>query len=406
MLALANLYLSRAEFDLCQHQCIAMLRADPTNEDASMMLANLMFRKGDYDAAVFHFQQLLQKRPDHYIGLARLIELLRCAGKISDAQRFIALAEAKQSHTNRSGLFYCRGLISRYTGNLREALINFNVSRGDPEWGTQSREHMVRIYLGEDTELFMGDDDDEPPKSKSKGKDKDKDEKKEGTVEETNVTVNVNSAKELLRELTGGKPAEELKHKVWEAYTLIMTKQKQQVEQAITALAQLCAGEDPDPSALLALSVAHMALRQAPKARNQLRRLVKMEWRIDRAPEFERGWLLLSHIYIDGSKYDLAQELLKQCLAKNKSCAKAWELLGYIMEKEQSYRDAADNYENAWKMGGESDPAVGFRLAFNYLKAKRYVEAILVCHKVLAVSPHYPKIKKDILDRARNSLRP
>ena len=35
-----------------------------------------------------------------------------------------------------------------------------------------------------------------------------------------------------------------------------------------------------------------------------------------------------------------------------------------------------------------------------------YVEAIDVCHKVLAQFPDYPKIRREILDRARASLRP
>lgn len=72
----------------------------------------------------------------------------------------------------------------------------------------------------------------------------------------------------------------------------------------------------------------------------------------------------------------------------------------------------------------------GYKLAFNYLKAKKYIDAIDVCHKVsvcssdidvmlffltgthlsffsqvLAVHPNYPKMRKDILDKARASLR-
>ncbi len=33
--------------------------------------------------------------------------------------------------------------------------------------------------------------------------------------------------------------------------------------------------------------------------------------------------------------------------------------MGFIMEKEQSYKDAAFNYENAWKNSNESNPAIG-----------------------------------------------
>ncbi len=37
-------------------------------------------------------------------------------------------------------------------------------------------------------------------------------------------------------------------------------------------------------------------------------------------------------------KFDLAQELLKKCLNYNKSCSKAWELMGYINEKVDNSR--------------------------------------------------------------------
>lgn len=48
---------------------------------------------------------------------------------------------------------------------------------------------------------------------------------------------------------------------------------------------------------------------------------------------------------------------------------------------------------------------VGFKLAFNHLKAKWYVGAIDVCHQVLQKHPDYPKIRKEILDKARVALR-
>lgn len=51
-------------------------------------------------------------------------------------------------------------------------------------------------------------------------------------------------------------------------------------------------------------------------------------------------------------------------------------------------------------------PQVGYKLAFNYLKAKRFVDAVDVCHKVIKAFPDYPKIRKDILEKARIGLRP
>lgn len=144
------------------------------------------------------------------------------------------------------------------------------------------------------------------------------------------------------------------------------------------------------------------------KARNQLKRIAdsaKKAYNPDFMDDFERAWLLLAEIYIQSSKYDLASSLCHLAKDHNRSCGKAWEQLGLIYEKEQAYKDAASHYEKAWEFCNETSPAVGYRLGFNYLKAKRYVEAINICQQVLKISENYPKIKKDVLDKARQMLR-
>ncbi len=75
------------------------------------MMADLMFRKGEYDQATFHFQQLLERSPDHYEALARLIDLLRRAGKLEEVAHYIEEAEKASSRaTLEPGFNYCKGL--------------------------------------------------------------------------------------------------------------------------------------------------------------------------------------------------------------------------------------------------------------------------------------------------------
>jgi len=57
------------------------------------------------------------------------------------------------------------------------------------------------------------------------------------------------------------------------------------------------------------------------------------------------------------------------------------------------------------KMMSKLFAPIGYKLGFNFLKAKRYTDAIDVCHIVLAKHPAYPKIKKDVMDKARANLR-
>ena len=71
-----------------------------------------------------------------------------------------------------------------------------------------------------------------------------------------------------------------------------------------------------------------------------------------------------------------------------------------------SYKDAASHYEKAWLYENEASATVGYKLSFNYFKAKKYVEAIDVCHKVLQQYPDYPMIRADVLDKAREAIKP
>ncbi|XP_036176055.1 tetratricopeptide repeat protein 21B isoform X2 [Myotis myotis] len=342
MLELARLYLAHDDPEACLRHCALLLQTDQDNEAATMMMADLMFRKQDYEQAVFHLQQLLERKPDNYMTLSRLIDFLRRCGKLEDVPRFFLMAEKRNS-------------------------------RAKLEPGYQ---YCKGLYLCNSTE------------------------------KQESMQLAVRTAEKLLKELKPQTAEGHVQLRVLENYCLMATKQKSNVEQALNTFTEIATSEKDHIPALLGMATAYMILKQTPRARNQLKRIAKMNWNPVDAEDFERSWLLLADIYIQSAKYDMAEELLKRCLHHNKSCCKAYEYMGYIMEKEQTYTDAALNYEMAWKHGNQTNPAIGYKLAFNYLKAKRYVDAIDICHQVLEAHPTYPKIRKDILDKARTSLRP
>jgi hypothetical protein len=49
------------------------------NNDFDMRLPH---RKNDYESAMFHFQQLLKNKPDYWVALARLVEVMRRTGTV------------------------------------------------------------------------------------------------------------------------------------------------------------------------------------------------------------------------------------------------------------------------------------------------------------------------------------
>jgi len=348
MMALARLYLRKGDLEACQNQCLTLKRLDPGNEEATLMLADLMFRKNQDGDAMYHFGVLLEQQPRHYVALSKLITLLKRAGKLEEANRFIKLADRSSPRaSHEAGFRFCKALFARFSNDPHTAIKLFNMVRHSGEWGEAAAENMVEIYLSPENENMWED----------------------GEEKDASMQESIKVAEKLLREI----PARPLstRQQVLECYTLIATKVKGNIDNAQSRLAEILRADRDNVPALLCLATALMVQKLTPKARNQLKRIAKMNFLQDYADEFVRAWLMLADIYIQAGKYDLAQELCKRCLGFDKSCARAWEHMGHIMEKEHSYIDAAEHYQNAWHFQHESSATIGYKLAFNYLKAKK-----------------------------------
>jgi tetratricopeptide repeat protein 21B len=61
LLDLAKQFMAINDLDQCRHTCVQLLKLDKENDAATVMMADLAFRKNDYETAMFHFQQLLGK---------------------------------------------------------------------------------------------------------------------------------------------------------------------------------------------------------------------------------------------------------------------------------------------------------------------------------------------------------
>jgi tetratricopeptide repeat protein 21B len=88
---------------------------DIASDEATIMMADIMFLKNSYSSAVFHFRQLLEKNPTHYPALRKLIEMMRRGGKLDEAKKFFEMAENSSAKVHlHPGYHFCKGLYSRY----------------------------------------------------------------------------------------------------------------------------------------------------------------------------------------------------------------------------------------------------------------------------------------------------
>ena len=266
-LALANLHISTGELEECQNICSLLLQKNPQDEQAIVVLANVLFQRSQHTEAIHHFQQLLKKRPDNFTALSTLIDLLRRAGKAEESTRFLEMAERSSAKIPLSpGFNYCKGLHAWYGGNSHTALKHFNLARKDSAWGEKAVLSMIWICLNPDNDTLGGEvfANSEPERLVAERKEND--------------MLSVKAAEKLLHDLRPTNAQSAMKVRILENYCLIATQSKQNVERALDSFMEVVATQSDHVPALLGSAIAFMILKQVPRARNQLKRIAKMQW--------------------------------------------------------------------------------------------------------------------------------
>uniref|UniRef100_A0A673GS47 Tetratricopeptide repeat protein 21B-like n=1 Tax=Sinocyclocheilus rhinocerous TaxID=307959 RepID=A0A673GS47_9TELE len=318
---------------------------------------------------------------DNFHAMAKFLHILRRMGKLDDVRSvFIACEKFSPLSVREPGYNYCKGL---YFWSLTDALMHLNKARGDADWGEPAVDLMDRICLNPDRDVFGGEV------------------LHKGQNSESESETRISTAHNILSMFRPRSKSEQDKLELLSNLCRISSKEPKEVERAVLELTDMQAKN----ASLLMMAQGFVQLKQIPRARNVLKRLSRIEWSDTNADDLESACLLLADMYIKTGKYTQVDKLLDSCIRHNQSCSKAYEYRGLIMESEQRHSDAALQYELAWKHSSRAHPAVGFRLAFNYLKCKNYTLAVDVCHQVLQQRPDYPEIQDELLTRAQLSLR-
>ncbi|CAJ0941880.1 unnamed protein product, partial [Mesorhabditis belari] len=392
ILALAQLYLTMGKLHLCNQQCQVALNIEKNNDEATLMMADLLYMKNEGDQAVVHFAQLLERYPNHYHALARTIELSWRSGDVDLAEKHLRRAlENNPRATVDAGYNYCKGLHEWYSGEPNASLQAFNRARRDLEWGERAIYNMIEICLNPENEVLGGEVLDQADDS----------------TDTASRQIGMQTAEKFLKELRF-KPGLDIRYSLMENFILVSSGNKNSMQQALNNLLDMIGIEGErvqSVGAVLGAARAYMLLKQTQKAKQTLKRVVGHPWTIDDADYLEKCWLLLADLYINQNKADQATAILRTVLMHNASSIRAFEFMGFLKEKEQKWIDASANYEEAWRLCKQRNPAIGYKLAYNYMKSKKIFDCIEVCHKVLQQYPSYPKIKKEIMDKARLMIR-
>lgn len=255
----------------------------------------------DFESAAYHFSQLLLGQPTYWTALARLIEVMRRSGTIMAAAEFVERGEraCTQPTTHEAGLNFCKGIYEWYMGNPNTALRLFNVARRDSEWGKQAIFNMIEICINPDGDL--------PHENQVESQSEDA---------RDSQTMAIKTAEKLLKELkpkAGAMDNESLNYSLLESFILMASRQKHHVEQALQSFLNV-AGQDEyrdHVGPILGMATAYVLLKQAQRAKNQLKRVAKNVWTFEDAEYLERCWLLLADLYIQASEYSVASTQCK-----------------------------------------------------------------------------------------------
>ncbi|XP_017334508.1 tetratricopeptide repeat protein 21B [Ictalurus punctatus] len=398
-LQVAQLYYEHQQLNYCEDHCFKILKLNENHTSTTMLLADVLFQRNQKEEALKLYTDILYKHPDNFHALVKFLHMLRWVGRLEEVLSFFEKCEAySPTAVTEPGYNYCKGLYYWHVYHVQEAMMHLNQARRDAEWGEDALELMVHICLNPDKKTFGGEVFESSQEGSSSSTPLALDEEK---------LMGMNIAQNLLRQFQPRSRAGQDKATILYNLCLIYSKETKQIESAVHVLSDMIEKKVMLETSLLVVAQALLLLhKQAPKARNFLKRIINMQWTPGIAEEFEESCLLLADMYIKTGKYVNAEKLLDDCIRHNNSCSKAYEYKGFIMENDQRYKDAAKQYELAWKYSYCIDPAIGYRLAFNYLKYKNYTQAIDICHQVLLEYPDYPQIQTEILHRAQLSLRP
>ncbi|XP_073797334.1 tetratricopeptide repeat protein 21A isoform X2 [Danio rerio] len=389
LLHLAALYYEQQKLDYCEELCVKILQLQQEHTAAAMLFADTLYWKNQKEEAVKIYTSIMKRNPDNFHAMAKFLQILRRMGKLEDAVSVFNACEKFNPLTLReAGYQYCKGLYLWHSHQTSSSLTHLNKARGDADWGKPALEMMIHICLNPDKIIFGGEILDKGLRE---------------NISESENEMRMNTAHNLLRMFHPRCRSEQDKAALLLNECRIYSRKHTQVETAVLELADTLANNVMLEECLLLMAEGFVQLKQIPRARNFLKRLTRMNWSDTNADYMEKGCLLLADMYIKMGKYTEGRTLLHRCTQHNKSCSKAYEYEGFMLENEQRYRDAALQYELAWRHSRQ--PAVGYRLALNYLKSQNYTLAVDVCRQVLQQHPDYPQINTEILTRARLSLR-
>eukprot|EP00826_Nyctotherus_ovalis_P013769 TRINITY_DN1376_c0_g6_i1.p1 TRINITY_DN1376_c0_g6~~TRINITY_DN1376_c0_g6_i1.p1 ORF type:complete len:1241 (-),score=463.36 TRINITY_DN1376_c0_g6_i1:317-4039(-) len=337
LLALANLLSRRGEFDACQMACNRLLKVDPQNEKGTYLAADTLFLRGMPEQGLALYKTLLTQKPDSYEILCNFVLFAKRLGQINEAFEYIENASKLAGRSNEPGVLLARGIYERNQGNAMEALRYLNGARVDRAFARMALINMIEIYLNLDNVDWCLN-----PQPQQVYIDPE----------------NLKAASSLTEELNIHAPNDPI-ISVYRAYNAIFKRDAPSLEQGLKILTKLLKQRMNYVPGVVALAVLKFVQKKSSDGKKILKQIQNVPYVAEESAHIERGWLLLANSAFYSNDTEVTKQLCEKCVKYNKSNQNAEELIGLLREKANMTEDAIKHYEAAWKLANHNSATIG-----------------------------------------------
>lgn len=359
MLELAEIDFYNGDTDEGEQKCKKVLKSNPNHTWALKLLAECLINQGEIEKGANGFEKIYSRDPTNFIALGCLFDFYRRNGQLTEIKDILDRLEVKLGRSNEPGYCYVKGLYYYYRKNPNEALLNLYQAKRNTLYKNHSIKIMADIYLNPDQDLMFSSQTEKTKPIKVE------------YIECMSILLN-----ELNDKYFG------LEQQVYSTYADMYLKRD--FAEANTFFTQSIAERENFVPAIIGLCVCKLLKGgKGSLDKNLLKVVSKSKFNAKWGEDSERGWIQVADFLITAGKSDLAERELHRCLKYNKSCSKAYELLGSIAELNNDTNGAASLYNQAWDISEKRDCSIGYRLATLYFKTLDYVNTVLIGKKVL-----------------------
>lgn len=297
-----------------------LLAIDDTNEETVLLLSEAGELSKSSNNTIEPLLTFLQLNPNAYSVLARCIVYMNRAGRLNEIKHIL------NDNDRSPGAQYCKGLFALYENNCPLAVSLFNLLRSNSLWGSSALIKMLDIYLKPWKQFVL-----EAGSST--------------TARADTVEVHHSTTRKALLEQLRVIQQDKAQFDVIECYCIMASQIDKNGDSVRRTLSQILERDPNYTPAILALSIYHIIDGDTIKARTLLKQAVTTDNCGKHCDEYVTICLILAQGYLDQSKCAMAEEICYKCLSYDRSCAKAFELLGQAMEKEGDYSSAAQHFQ-------------------------------------------------------------